>query len=37
MNELLDEGHLRDSISFAVKFSKDNDVPLNVAMASDIN
>jgi hypothetical protein len=35
--ELLDEGHLRDSIQYAVDFSRQNNLQLTVAMANDIN
>lgn len=37
LTELLDEGHLRESISYAKEFSTQHEVPLKVAMASDIN
>ena len=35
--ELLDEGHLRDSIQYALDFARENDLPLTVGMANDIN
>lgn len=37
LSELLDEGHLRDSIQYARNFAREYDLPLRVGMASDIN
>jgi hypothetical protein len=35
--ELLDEGHLNESVSYASKFAKEYDLPLNVAVVTDVN
>lgn len=37
LTELLDEGHLRDTLKPAVEFARREGVPLNSAMACDIN
>ena len=37
LTELLDLGHLRDTLAPAQKFAQENDLPLSAAMSCDIN
>ncbi len=37
LTELLDEGHLRDSLEYMAGFAREHQLPLNMGMANDIN